>query len=219
MRNIRFRIYTSRFSIAGARHRNLYLLNRCLSTVACIRRHPPHEGIIMSEEDTYLRAKLTEINGAIERLTQMLNRMIDVISKITEVQDSQSELQLAVNENADKLDEILVAVKNISKAAPAAQPSGPSVAQKGAVSSHQAILDTLETQIRDGVIASDLSAKINEAAEMLENKGVSGGLIVKMQRWTRILRTYGRVDTISPTDIQKLRNDIKEWSKELTKMR
>ncbi len=25
------------------------------------------------EEDTYLRAKLTEINGAIERLTQMLN--------------------------------------------------------------------------------------------------------------------------------------------------
>jgi phage-related tail protein len=172
----------------------------------------------MSEEDTYLRAKLTEINGAIERLTQMLNRMIDVISKITEVQDSQSELQLAVNENADKLDEILEAVKNISQA-PSSQPSGPSVTQKGAVSSHQAVLDTLETQIRDGVIASDLSTKINEAAEMLESKGVAGGLIVKMQRWTRILRTYGRVDTISPTDIQKLRNDIKEWSRELTKMR
>jgi phage-related tail protein len=172
----------------------------------------------MSEEDTYLRAKLTEINGAIERLTQMLNRMIDVISKITEVQDSQSELQLAVNENADKLDEILEAVKNIGQTAPS-QPSSHSVAQKGAVSSHQAILDTLETQIRDGVIASDLSTKINEAAEMLESKGVTGGLIVKMQRWTRILRTYGRVDTISPTDIQKLRNDIKEWSKELTKMR
>ena len=54
---------------------------------------------------------------------------------------------------------------------------------------------------------------------MLESKGVSGSLIVKMQRWTRILRTYGRVDTISPTDIQKLRNDIKEWSKDLSKMR
>ena len=90
---------------------------------------------------------------------------------------------------------------------------------KGAVSSHQAVLDTLETQIRDGVIASDLSTKINEAAEMLESKGVGSSLIVKMQRWTRILRTYGRVDTISPTDIQKLRDDIKEWSRELSKMR
>ena len=202
-----------------ARHRKLYLRSARVSTVACIQRHHPNEGIIMnSEEDTYLRAKLTEINGAIERLTQMLNRMIDVISKITEVQDAQSDIQLAVNENAEKLEELLVAVKNISVAAPS-QPSGPSVAQKGAVSSHQAILDTLETQIRDGVIASDLSTKINEAAEMLESKGVSGALIVKMQRWTRILRTYGRVDTISPTDIQKLRTDIKEWSKDLTKMR
>ena len=172
----------------------------------------------MSEEDTYLRAKLTEINGAIERLTQMLNRMIDVISKITEVQDAQSEIQLAVNANSEKLDEIIATVKNISMAGPS-QPSIPSVAQKGAVSTHQAVLDTLETQIRDGVIASDLSTKINEAAEMLESKGVSGSLIVKMQRWTRILRTYGRVDTISPSDIQKLRTDIKEWSRDLAKMR
>jgi len=172
----------------------------------------------MSEEDTYLRAKLTEINGAIERLTQMLNRMIDVISKITEVQDAQSEIQLAVNANSEKLDEILEAINNISIAAPS-QPSGPSVSQKGAISTHQAVLDTLETQIRDGVIASDLATKINEAAEMLESKGVSGALIVKMQRWTRILRTYGRVDTISPADIQKLRTDIKEWSRDLSKMR
>jgi len=219
MRNIRFRLCTFVVQVGSARHRKLYLRSWCVSTVACIRRQPLDEGIIMSsEEDTYLRAKLTEINGAIERLTQMLNRMIDVISKITEVQDTQSDLQLAVSVNTEKLDEILEAVKNISQAAPS-QPRGPSVAQKGAVSSHQAILDTLETQIRDGVIASDLSAKINESAEMLESKGVAGNLVVKMQRWTRILRTYGRVDTISPTDIQKLRNDIKEWSKELTKMR
>lgn len=172
----------------------------------------------MSEEDTYLRAKLTEINGAIERLTQMLNRMIDVISKITEVQDTQSDLALLANANAEKLDEILEAIKNIKQAAPS-QPSASSIVQKGAVSSHQAILDTLETQIRDGVIASDLSSKINEAAGMLESKGVSSSLIVKIQRWTRILKTYGRIDTISPTDIQKLRTDIKEWSKELSKMR
>jgi len=36
----------------------------------------------MSEEDTYLRAKLTEINSSINGLTEMLNRMIDVMSKI-----------------------------------------------------------------------------------------------------------------------------------------
>ena len=173
----------------------------------------------MSEEDTYLRAKLTEINGAIERLTQMLNRMIDVISKITEVQDAQSDIALSVRANSEKLDELFDAVKNIKVSSGASVGSGTAIAQKGAVSSHQAILDTLETQIRDGVIASDLSQKINESAEMLESKGVSGSLIVKMQRWTRILRTYGRVDTISPTDIQKLREDIKEWSRELSKMR
>ncbi|TFG34271.1 hypothetical protein EU527_04435 [Candidatus Thorarchaeota archaeon] len=173
----------------------------------------------MSEEDTYLRAKLTEINGAIERLTQMLNRMIDVISKITEVQDAQSDLTLSVNANSEKLDELLEAMKNIKSVGAVPASTGATITQKGAISSHQAILDTLETQIRDGVIASDLAQRINESAEMLESKGVTGALIVKMQRWTRILRTYGRVDTISPTDIQKLREDIKEWSRELGKMR
>ncbi|MFW9958076.1 MAG: hypothetical protein ACFFCT_08395 [Candidatus Odinarchaeota archaeon] len=176
-------------------------------------------GSIMSEEDTYLRAKLTEINGAIERLTHMLNRMIDVISKITEVQDAQSDLALAVNANSEKLDEILEAVKHIRQAGPATAPSGASIAQKGAISTHQAVLDTLETQVREGAIASDLSQKINDAASMLESKGLSGSLIVKMQRWTRILKTYGRIDTISPVDLQRLRDDIKEWGREISKMR
>jgi hypothetical protein len=54
---------------------------------------------------------------------------------------------------------------------------------------------------------------------MLESKGLSGSLIVKMQRWTRILKTYGRIDTISPADLQRLRDDIKEWSREISKMR
>jgi uncharacterized protein YoxC len=174
----------------------------------------------MSEEDTYLRAKLTEINGAIDRLTQMLNRMIDVISKITEVQDAQSDLALTVNANSEKLDELLTAVKTIGHAGAAGAATGAtSIAQKGAISTHQAVLDTLETQVREGAIASDLSQKINDAAGMLESKGLSGALIVKMQRWTRILKTYGRVDTISPTDLQRLRNDIKEWSREISKMR
>ena len=175
------------------------------------------QGIPMSEEDTYLRAKLTEINGAIDRLTQMLNRMIDVISKITEVQDAASDLAIAVSANSEKLDEILEVVKGI-KSAPA-QPSSPSIAQKGAVSTHQAVLDTLETQIREGAIASDLSQKINESAGMLESRGAPSNVVVKMQRWTRILKTYGRVDSISPTDLGKLRDDLKEWSRELAKSR
>jgi hypothetical protein len=62
--------------------------------------------------------------------------------------------------------------------------------------------------------------KISETAQTLERKiGKSGPLIVKMQRWTRILKTYGRVDTISPQDLQKLRLDIKDWGKELAKLR
>ena len=174
----------------------------------------------MSEEDTYLRAKLTEINGAIDRLTQMLNRMIEVISKITEVQDTQADIALAVNSNSERLDEILEAVRNIKQTGPAiAVSSGTSIAQKGAISSHQAVLDTLETQVREGTMASDLSQKINDSATMLESKGLSGALIIKMQRWTRILKTYGRVDTISPADLQRLRDDIKEWSREVAKMR
>jgi hypothetical protein len=176
-------------------------------------------GSIMSEEDTYLRAKLTEINGAIDRLTQMLNRMIDVISKITEVQDAQSDLALAVTANSEKLDEILDSVKHIRQSGPVAATSGASIAQKGAISTHQAVLDTLETQVREGAIASDLSQKISDSATMLESKGLSGSLIVKMQRWTRILKTYGRIDTISPADLQRLRDDIKEWSREISKMR
>ena len=174
----------------------------------------------MSEEDTYVRAKLTEINGAIERLTQMLNRMIEVISAITDVQENTSELTLAVNANTERLDEIMRMVKELESKAPAAAIAGaPSVADKGAVSNLQAVLDTLETQVREGVIASDLAQRINESAGILEGKGVAGSLVVKMQRWTRILRTYGRVDTISPADLSKLRTDIKQWGKEISKMR
>lgn len=176
----------------------------------------------MSEEDTYVRAKLTEINGAIERLTQMLNRMIDVISKITEVQENTSELTLAVNANTERLDEMMDIVKNFESKAGTSVGVATSTAglgDKGAISSLQSVLDTLETQVREGVIASDLAQKINESAGILESGGVPSAVVVKMQRWTRILRTYGRVDTINPTDIGKLRGDIKTWSKEISKMR
>ena len=166
-------------------------------------------------EDTYIRAKLTEINGAIERLTDMLNRMIEVMSKIQEVQDSNSDIAIVVAANSEKLDELKQIVKNIS-AAPMDSSSPATLADKGAVSGLSAVLDTLETQIRDGVIASDLAQKINEAASMLEERGVTGAVLVKMNRWTRILRTYGRVDTISPQDLGKLRTDLKEWNRDIS---
>ncbi|MGY5853104.1 MAG: hypothetical protein RTU92_06020 [Candidatus Thorarchaeota archaeon] len=172
----------------------------------------------MSEEDTYLRAKLTEINGAIERLTGMLNRMIEVISVITEVQESNSELALIVAANSEKVDEVLQIVKNLS-GRPVAASTGAKTEDKGALSSLQAVLDTLDSQVREGVIASDLSKKINESADSLEQSIGSGSLIVKMRRWTRILKTYGRVDPISPADLSKLRQDIKEWHKELGQKR
>ncbi|MFW9767706.1 MAG: hypothetical protein ACFFF9_04080 [Candidatus Thorarchaeota archaeon] len=173
----------------------------------------------MSEEDTYVRAKLTEINGAIERLTQMLNRMIEVISAITDVQENTSELTIAVNANTERLDEMMEIIKSKGGVLAATAAPAASLSDRGAVSSLQAVLDTLETQVREGVIASDLAQKISESAGILEGAGVASSLIVKMQRWTRILRTYGRVDTISPSDLSKLRGDIKEWSKELAKMR
>ena len=174
----------------------------------------------MSSDDTYIRAKLTEINSSIERLTEMLNRMIEVISKITDVQEQTADLALTVAANSEKIDELIILVREAPMAAPTpAAATGTRVSGKATLSSLQAALETLDSQIREGVIASDLSVKINETAKTLEKKGGKGPLIVKMQRWTRILKTYGRVDPISPSDLSKLRNDLKEWQKLVAEMR
>ncbi len=170
----------------------------------------------MSEEDTYIRAKLTEINGAIDRLTEMLNRMIDVISKIGEVQDATDDLTLRVVSNGEKIDEIL---RKLASAPVATGATGGSLEDKGVISHYTAVLDALEAQLREGAIASDLASKISEAADALEEKGAAGAVIVKMNRWVRILRTYGRIDSVSPTDLGKLRIDLKEWQKELAARR
>jgi hypothetical protein len=169
----------------------------------------------MSDEETYLRAKLTEINNSIERLTEMLNRMIEVLNRITEVEDTTSEVSLAVAANGEKIDELLQIVQSLSKKGVAVA-EGPDISERGAVSSLQAIIENLEPQLREGAIASDLAVKINDAAELLEDRmGGGGPLIIKMKRWVRILRTYGRVDAISPSDMKKLQNDMKEWITEL----
>ncbi len=169
----------------------------------------------MSEEDTYLRAKLTEINGAIERLTDMLNKMIEVISHITEVEDSTTTISAAVAKNSAKLDEVIRLIENLDTARPGASGTGLGIEDKGAITSLTAVIDTLESQVREGVIASDLAQKISESADILEDRGLSGPVVVKMNRWVRILKTYGRVDGISPQDLGKLREDLKEWRIEI----
>jgi hypothetical protein len=172
----------------------------------------------MSQEDTYVRAKLTEINSAIDRLTEMLNRMIDVISKITEVQDAQTDITLGIAANSEKIDELMQMIQNLPMQTASAG-SAKAVEEMGAASALQAVLDTLESQIREGVIASDLAKKISDSADMMEQRGGSSQLVVKMKRWTRILKTYGRVDPISPADLTKLRGDLKSWSQEVAKTR
>ncbi|TFG11979.1 hypothetical protein EU537_10910 [Candidatus Thorarchaeota archaeon] len=173
----------------------------------------------MSEEDTYLRAKLTEINGSIERLTDMLNKMIEVVSRMGDIQDAASEMKLVAQANSEKLDDLLQKVDTIAKSSQGIAQVGASLGQRGSVSSLTSVLDNLETQIREGVIASDLAVKISDATETLEDRGVSGSLIVKMNRWVRILKTYSRVDTISPQDLSKLRQDLRDWHSELESMR
>lgn len=170
----------------------------------------------MSEQDTYVRAKLAEISGALERLTDTLNRIIEVVSRIGEIQDAAAEITSIVTASNKKLDDILQSTRKaslggISTAAPAVAETRPGA------SPLQAILDTLDSQLREGAIASDLALKINEAADTLEQKGGGGAVVVKMQRWTRILRTYGRVDPISAADLRKIRDDLKEWQRELAK--
>ncbi|MCF2137044.1 MAG: hypothetical protein K9W43_07325 [Candidatus Thorarchaeota archaeon] len=176
----------------------------------------------MAEDDTYVRAKLTEINGALTRMTEMLNKMIEVLTRTVGMDEQISDLALSVAANSEKIDELISLVKTMPArtAAPAsAGHATSSVEEKAKVSSLSSLLDTLDSQIRDGMIASDLADKIRETAELFEERGGSSNLIVKMQRWVRILKTYGRVDPINPTDIAKLRSDLKGWQKELAQAR
>ncbi len=151
-----------------------------------------------------------------ERMTEMLNKMIEVISHIGEVQEATEDLTLRVASNGEKLDEIL---RKLASAPASAPPSSGRLEEKGAISVFTSILDSVDNQLREGALASDLATLIAEASESLEQKGASSAIIVKMSRWVRILKTYGRIDSVSPTDLNKLRSDLKEWQKELTARR
>ncbi|NWF95594.1 MAG: hypothetical protein HXY34_05595 [Candidatus Thorarchaeota archaeon] len=172
----------------------------------------------MAEDGTYLRAKLTEINVAIDRLTDMMNRMVEVMTRLSESTQSLDSLSRSVAGNNERLDELMKTLKGLS-AGGGLTAEGRGAADRGQLSSLAAVLDTLDSQIRDGVIASDLAKKIDDSATMMEQKGGAAALVVKMQRWVRILRTYGRVDPISSADLSKLRADLKEWQKEISQMR
>jgi predicted nucleic acid-binding protein len=169
----------------------------------------------MSEQDTYVRAKLAEISTSLERLTNTLNRTIDVVSRIVEIQDATTQITSAVSAISKKLDDIIQTTRKTPVASVSAAQAAPE--PRSTASPLQAVLDLLDSQIREGAIASDLAVKINEAADSLAQNGGAGTVVVKMQRWTRILRTYGRVDPISPNDIRKLRDDLKDWQREVAK--
>lgn len=147
----------------------------------------------------------------------MLDKMVEVMSRMSKMPDTLEEISLLVTASNERIEELAGLVKGIGSVVSAAETKGP--ADKGAISSLTAVLDTLDTQIREGVIASDLARKLNESAEMIEQKGGTANVVVKMQRWVRILRTYGRVDPISSTDLAKLRTDLKDWQKEVSQMR
>jgi CHASE3 domain sensor protein len=176
----------------------------------------PARGMVVAEESTYLRAKMTEIHGAIERLTDMLNKMVEVLSRMSKTPEMIEDLSLTIAANSERVEEVIKLVKALSAGAAAGEVRG--VVDKGAVSSITAVFETLDTQIREGVIASDLARKLNESADMIAQKGGTATVVVKMQRWVRILRTYGRVDPISSADLTKLRSDLKEWQKDISRM-
>ncbi|MEM4736236.1 MAG: hypothetical protein QXS20_11030 [Candidatus Thorarchaeota archaeon] len=172
----------------------------------------------MSDEATYVRAKLTEIHGAIGRLTDMLDKMVEVLSKMSRVSESLEDIALRVTANGEKIDELAQLIRSMGQPEQLVQ-AKMSPGDRATMSSAVALMDTLDTQIREGAIASDLEKKIDEAADMLEQKPGTAGVVVKMRRWVRILRTYNRVDPITPSDLTKLKSDLREWQKELSQIR
>jgi len=144
--------------------------------------------------------------------------MIEVVSRIGEIQDTVAQISNAVATNNKRLEEVLQGTRRTPAGAVSA-PSSAAAEPRSAASALQAVLDTLDSQIREGAIASDLALKINEAAETLEQGGSGGALVVRIQRWTRILRTYNRIDPISANDLKKLRDDLRDWQREIAKAR
>ena len=97
----------------------------------------------MAEDNTYVRVKLTEIHGAIERLTDMLDKMVEVMSRMSKMPDTMEELSLLVTASNERIEELAGLMKGIGTTVSAAGTKGP--ADKGVISSLTAVLDTLDT--------------------------------------------------------------------------
>jgi cell division FtsZ-interacting protein ZapD len=168
----------------------------------------------MSDDSTYIRAKFTEINKSIERLTETVNKMVDAISIISEVRDEIGELRLQVAANGERLQELKAATKQKPVQRPVVEEKK-ELTGKQQLSNAKSVLENLESQVKNGAIASELANRISEAADSVEKAIGSGSLTIKMDRWRRILKTYSRVDSINPNDIMKLKADIRDWIREI----
>ncbi len=169
----------------------------------------------MAEQETYVKAKLAEVNSTIERMTEMLNKMVEVLTRLSELPRTVESLTQAVRANNERVEELVGLVKNISEAGIVTAGGEKETIDRAGASAAVSLLETLDSQIRDGVIASDLAKKIGDTADVLSQRGAPAALVVKIQRWVRILKTYGRVDPVSPADIGKLKTDLREWIREI----
>lgn len=168
----------------------------------------------MNDDSTYIRAKFTEINKSIERLTETVNKMVDFISTISEVRDEIGELRLEVAANREKLDELKLAAMQKPVERPVVEEKT-KVKGKQGLSNAMSVLENLQLQVKEGAIASELAERISEASGTVEKAIGSGSLTIKMDRWRRILKTYSRVDSVNPNDVRKLKADIRDWIDEI----
>ncbi len=137
----------------------------------------------MTEQDTYIKAKLSEVNSTIERMTEMLNKMVEVLARLSELPRTVESLTQTVHASNSKVDELVELVRNISETGVVAVGGGKEPMDRAGASAIVTILETLDTQIREGAIASDLAKKINDTADILSQKGAPSGVVVKIQRW------------------------------------
>ncbi|MGV9103900.1 MAG: hypothetical protein ACOC3C_07280, partial [Candidatus Thorarchaeota archaeon] len=114
----------------------------------------------MNDDSTYIRAKFTEINKSIERLTETVNKMVDFISTISEVRDEIGELRLEVAANREKLDELKLAAMQKPVERPVVEEKT-KVKGKQGLSNAMSVLENLQLQVKEGAIASELAERIS----------------------------------------------------------
>ncbi len=171
----------------------------------------------MSQDDTYVRAQLMKINQTIERVNETLNRMIEVISKIGDLETVVLGLQEKIDKVNERFDEFTVEIQKTVARKAAEEGVGPS---KAAISDAISVLENLDSQIRSGMMAFDMSNRLQNAINTLERYiPPSHNLFIHMKRWIRILKSYGKTDPPSDQDFRKFKAEIRDWINTLDKER